>query len=320
MMQGFDYFDGNHRENFCAGLILLCLDEDPRFRKLFADLIRHRMGLSDSIPLTDWGREVRLDIEQGECRRSDLWLRFGEERFVIEIKTRSGWTVEDVVRQVLEQSASQIQGKAVRGVALLAPYSLLRRIGNQAIRRLAWREVLDLVDKIDQPSRVLSLAQAQWRCNVEVDFGLPSSTPVSSESMRQVVSEVGCLAAFLRSTLVRLGGDTRGETLYLSRPDGQPRRKGEWGWFALSVPGQLERLGSVFIGVYTYVECPKGRESDLGMWLEMYRKDDDREPFAFIRFNPPDLTHESLAKELDAFVAAFETELKRIGTAVAAGG
>jgi hypothetical protein len=42
------------------------------------------------------------------------------------------------------------------------------------------------------------------------------------------------------------------------------------------------------------------------MWLEMYRTAESSTLLLAIRFNSPDLTHESLAKVLDAFVAEFE--------------
>ncbi len=39
MTFGFDHFDGAHRENFAAALILLCIEEDPSFRSAFVNLI-----------------------------------------------------------------------------------------------------------------------------------------------------------------------------------------------------------------------------------------------------------------------------------------
>jgi hypothetical protein len=87
----------------------------------------------------------------------------------------------------------------------------------------------------------------------------------------------------------------------------------------LSIPGQLEGFGGVFIGIYTYVECPKGKESDLGTWLEMYRNEVASAPLMAIRFDPPDLTHESLIKASDAFLAKFK-DLKTAKTGVTVSG
>jgi hypothetical protein len=301
---GFDYFDGNHRENFCAALILLCLDEDRNFRQRFSELVRDRFRLPNSAALTDWGREVSLDIESGNTRRSDLWLKFGAVRVLMEIKTHSGWHSGHVHRQLIDQAASQVRGQQIDGVAILAPTSLLDCLRSEHIRKLSWREILDLVETIEQPSRILSLAQAQWRCNVEADFGLAGPTTVTLNTMLQLVSQVGCLAAFLRDTLSHVGGTARGGTLHVSRPDGQPLRSDGWGWFALAVPGQLAG-DAVLIGIYSYVECPTGSESARGTWLEMYRKDDYAAPIVSIRFEPPDLTHASLVKIQDEFVAKF---------------
>lgn len=307
MMDGFDYFDGNHRENFCAGLILLCLDEESSFRQRFADLVRKRLDLPTSVQLRDWGREASLITEQRKLR-SDLWLNFDAEFFLIEIKTHSNWDPDAVVQQVLDQSASQVRRQPIRGAALLAPSSLLRSIRSEQVRKLSWSEVLDLVDTIEQPSRILCLAQAQWRCNVEPDFGLASEALVSSESMQQLASQAGCLKAFLRAALVRLGGHPAFDALHTGRPDGQPHRGDGWAWFGVAVSGQLQGFGRVLLGVFTYVECPKDKESELGMWLEVYRWGSWSAPFSFMRFAPPDLTHKSLTKVLDEFLKDFNAK------------
>jgi hypothetical protein len=311
MMGGFDYFDGNHRENFSAALILLCLDEDSSFRQRFADLVRKNLDLPTSVQLSDWGREASLITEQGKLR-SDLWLNFDTEFFLIEVKTHSKWPPAQVVQQILRQKASQ--NRPIRDVALLAPTPLLRSIQSEQVRKLHWREVLDLFDTIEHPSQVLNLAQDQWRSNVEPDFGLArTTTKVSAESMQQLVSQAGCLRGFLQAALNRLGGKISDrDKLYLSGPVGQPTRWNGYKYHQLAIPGSIAEVGSVRIGIYKYVSYPDNRDPNqvFSMWLEMNPEDRGKEP-VFTPFDPPDLSYESLDEALDRFLKVFNDKYRQ---------
>ena len=88
MTAGFEHFDGSHREPFAAALVLLCIEEDPSFRDLFASIIRQQARIPATEALLDWGREADLDTGQKERRRSDRWLNFAQGRAHSRTRTR----------------------------------------------------------------------------------------------------------------------------------------------------------------------------------------------------------------------------------------
>ncbi len=190
MTFGFDQFDGAHRENFAAALILLCIEEDPSFRSAFVNLIRTRAALPPDAVLLEWGRERCLDVEAGAQRRSDLWLRFSDGFVLVEVKTHSNWPPFAVSAQLAAQAGASFADtkELVTAAVLLAPGALIHASRAAGDRVLSWHDLLSEVDRIDHPSQLLRLAYAHWSRNVEPDFGLPESA--ETVSVEQTVARV----------------------------------------------------------------------------------------------------------------------------------
>lgn len=302
MTSGLDHFDGSDRETFAAALILVCIEEDPSFRSLICNLVRHSARMPDAgAALIAWGREEALVVGPAQRRRSDIWLRFEDGVVLVEIKTHSRWIPADVAKQISDQGNASLGGERVRHAVLLAPGLLLRRLSAYDIPKLLWLDVLRAADNIEQPSRVVQLARVHWSQNVETDFGLPASTTVMP--LDTVAAQAGCLVALLRAAIIRMGGKVK-ETVWFSSPDGRPRRQGSWAWIGIAVSGRLPGIGDVYVGVYTYSDGPP--DGALGTFIEAYRAGDDHVPLVSVPFAPRDFSPESLNTILEEFGAAFE--------------
>ncbi len=302
MSNGFDHFDGNGKENFAAALILLCIEEDPAFRDVIARLIGDGTGLSRDAPLVAWGREESLDPNPELKRRSDLWLRFPTGIILIEVKTHSGWDPSEVARQLADQRKSKFQDKRVLEAVLLAPGQLLRRLPSTGFPRVSWQTLIEAVSRIKSPARILELAWEHWSNTVERDFGIPSGSP--SVRFSDLASQTGCLVAFLKAAILRVGGATRGDTVWFSSADGGPEKKAGWAWHSIGIPGQLPGVGAVYCGILTYTEAPPNEPR--GTFLELYPQGKGV-PLASVQFNPQDYSSTSLNTILDDFAAAYKS-------------
>lgn len=311
MTAGFDHFDGSRRETFAAALLLLCLEEDPCFRDLFASIIREKAQIPGAEALIDWGREAHLDTGQKKKRaRSDLWLKFAKGAVLVEIKTHTRWTPAKVERQMIAQRGSRLHREPVREAVLLAPGPLLRRVVVPDCPKLPWQEILRAVDGIENPSQIVRLSSAHWSGDVARDYGLPASfNPLSFDT---AAAYIGCIVAFLHAAIERVGGKPDLETVWFASPDGRPKRHRGWAWQGTAVPGRIPGVGDVYFGVYTYSEAPPGEAP--GTFLEAYRGPggNDDVPLVSIPFSPPDLSSQSLDAILERFVAAFSKTLGSI--------
>lgn len=307
---GFDHFDGCGKENFAAALILLCIQEDATFRAVVTKFVRDRAALSGTGMLLEWGREKTLDPDQEVRRRSDIWLRFPEGTLLLEVKTHSGWDPFEVERQLTDQRKLTINQEPVRQVILLAPGRLLRNLSHSRFPQISWWEFIEIAREIDSPTQAVQLAFQHWSENVERDFGLSNKTPALP--ILDLATQTGCLVAFLKAAILRLGGTTRGDTVWFSSPDGNPSTEGKWAWHSFGIPGQLPGIGPVFCGLSTYTAGPPGEL--IGTFLELY-PDGKKVPLACVEFHPGNYSSTSLNPILDTFAANYsasqETEKRR---------
>lgn len=303
MTAGFAHFDGAHRENFAAALILLAVDSDPHFRAAFTSLIRRHSGLTTDAGLDEWGREETLDTGSERKRRSDIWLRFEDGLVLVEIKTHSRWNAVSVAQQLRDQR----QAKDVREAILLAPTALLRRCREFEFPKVAWYEFFDAIDAIQEPGGILRLAQEHWSQNVERDFGLPAGASVVP--FEAAVAQTGCLVAFLQAAICRLGGKVQGNSVYFSSPDGRPSQRKQWAWIGTAIPGRIPSVGDAYIGIYTYTVAPPGES--IGTFIEVYRKGEHDKAIVSAPFNPNDLSSEGLDCALEHFLREYENATAR---------
>jgi hypothetical protein len=304
---GFEYFDGNQRENFAAALILLCLSEDAEFTGAFVRLVRNAAGLTPDARLEDWGREARLDpldpANERE-RRSDLWLRFADGIVLVEVKTHSGWDPDAVRAQLEAQRCSVCRGTPVKSAILLAPSGLLSRInGRKApekgkVPSLSWHDIIQAAAEIKPSSRLLELAREHWSRTVERDFALVGP----SAPLDQLAAQTACYVAFLRRAFLRLGGEPKGDSVWFSSPDGRPSSKDGWAWIGIAVPGSLPRVGRAYIGIYTYTAAPTN--DGIGVFVEVYAVGRDDE-IVSLPLSQSELSTEHLHKCLDDLAGKY---------------
>lgn len=302
--RGFGHFDTCNRENFAAALILLSLDEDKALRSMFADLIRNTGRLPSDAELQRWGREEDLAAPEGRIRRSDLWLDFDRSLVLLEVKTRSDWKREHVIQQMRDQqNASVGNGCCVDKAVLLSPGPLHRYVGDDVPFRVSWQDLLRKARELTSRSRVLDLSIAHWENIVSRDFGLAETT--RRAQLNEVVAQAGCIVAFLREALLRVGGSARNDTVWFSGADGAPRQLERWAWHGIAVPGEIRKTSRVYLGLYEYVHPTP--EEERGLFLELYLLGEERETLLPpIPVKPPlDLSQEGLAALLQVFVAAF---------------
>jgi hypothetical protein len=304
---GFDHFDGSSRETFAAALVLLCLEEDPSFRAAISKLVRSGAGKSEASALVEWGREEHLDTGTDQKRRCDIWLRFEDGIILVEIKTHSGWNPASVQQQLAVQRTSSLGGERVLDAILLAPGFLLRRLSAAKLPQISWHDFLHAVAAIEHPSQIVRLAEAHWSQNVERDFGLSASVEVMP--LQAVAIQTGCLIAFLRAAIVRLGGTARStDAVWFSSPDGRPGQLQQWAWVGVAVAGKLPGVGDVYAGIYSYSAAPPG--GALGTFVEVYKKGDDYVPLASVPFAPSNLSSETLHSILSELDDAYASSRK----------
>ena len=102
---GFSHFDGSHRENFLASVLLLVMENDDAVMDVVARLVLDKLGIDAACQVTGLSREVRLArSEDGKYARADLCLDFGPSTdpfcAFIEVKTHESWD-EDLVTSLL---------------------------------------------------------------------------------------------------------------------------------------------------------------------------------------------------------------------------
>jgi hypothetical protein len=302
MKSGFSHFDGSHRENFLASVLLLAMESEDVVRDVVARLVRERLGIAEAYPVTGLSREVRLaTTEDGKYARADLCLDFDSPRgpfcAFIEVKTHQGWDGGHVAHQVADQ-ASRTPARVprdARGSILLAPERVCRWVASldPTVRTIPWRQLINELRALPSTSPLTKLAIQHLEENVDRAAGL--DRPMTLAHFEQATTTVACLREFLVDCAADIGGAVHGEPIYLTPGDGKPRRGSGWAWHGLSVPfsvgGQKGR-----IGIYKYADAPPGEQAALDtLWLETYLGDGEM-PVAWVKFAPPTLA----AKELDA--------------------
>jgi len=319
MKSGFSHFDGSHRENFLASVLLLAMENDDAVRDVVVRLVRDKLGIDTACPVTGLSREVRLAATaDGRYARADLCIDFrssaGQFCAFIEVKTHEGWDDGHVAYQVSDQaSRTPVRvPREVRGSVLLAPERVCRWVASRdpEVRVIPWRRLIGELRALPSPSPLINLALQHLEENVDRTAGL--DRPMTLNHFEQATTTVACLREFLADCAADLGGSVHGEPLYLTPGDGKPRRGGGWAWHGLSVPFSLGgRRGRV--GVYKYADAPPGEQAALDtLWLEAYLCEGEM-PVAFVRFAPATLA----TKELDEARAALNEEWKRRAPATA---
>lgn len=273
MNKGFAHFDGCFRENFIAGMLLLLLEMDERFRDRFVRVVRTRAGLPPGERLLELDREKWMKAdEDGRRQRGDLWLRFADGVVLVELKTHGRWDRESVAAQVKRQESGEFGGLPAKplAVVLVGP----RAIGlPNRCHFLSWGEVIRELRASGPPSAIGLVVAKHLEDHVERDIGFAEGGMVD---IKQTARNVAVLKAFLHSCVLGIDGRLETESaLWTTFGDGEPRRGGGWAWYGLSVPFRL-RNEQFRVGVYHYAETPTGREDCMAHpWLEMYRMRDD---------------------------------------------
>jgi hypothetical protein len=313
MKSGFSHFDGSHRENFLASVLLLAMENEEAVRELVARSVRDKLGIDPACPIIGLSREVRLEATaDGKFARADLCLDFGASTgpfcAFIEVKTHDGWDDNHVAHQVSDQaSRTPVRvPRDVRGSVLLAPERVCRLVASRdpKVPTIPWRHLIDDLRALPSPTQLSKLAIQHLEENVDRTAGI--DRPITLNDFEQATTTIACLREFLVDCAVDLGGNVHGEPLYLTPGDGRPRRGAGWAWHGLSVPfsvgGQKGRLG-----IYKYADAPPGEQAALdALWLEAYLGDDAM-PAVFVKFAPASLA----AKELEAARAGFIEEWRR---------
>jgi len=310
MKSGFAHFDGSHRENFLAAVLLMIMENDDAAREIVAGHVRRELGIDAACPVTGLSREVRLAATRdGNYSRADLCLDFGASTApfcaFIEIKTHENWDEDCVIRQVTTQAngtPARIR-RDVRGSVLLAPTRLCQRtaVGDARVHTIPWRQLLDELRALHSTSLLTTLAITHLEENVDHTAGLDRT--LTPHDFEQATTTIACLRQFLVDCITDIGAGVRGEQLYLTPGDGKPRRGSGWAWHGLSVPISFGgRRGH--LGIYKFAEAPPGERRALDtLWLEAYLGDGVM-PVAFVKFAPPTLGK----NELDAVRAALKEE------------
>ena len=312
MKSGFSHFDGCHRENFIASVLLVAMESDDAVKEVVAGHVRRELGIDTASAVSSLSREVRLaPTADGEYARVDLCLDFGSSTApfcaFIEVKTHEGWDEVHVAHQVTDQAgrAPARVPREVRGSVLLAPERVCRRVTarDPAVHTLPWRRLIDDLRALSSTSPLTKLAIQHMEENVDRAAGLDRS--LTLHEFEQATTTVACLRQFLVICITDIEGNVHGEPLYLTPGDGKPRRGSGWAWHGLSVPFSLGgHRGRV--GIYKYAEAPPGEQGALDtLWLEAYLGEGEM-PVAFVKFAPISLA----TKDLDATRAAFEAEWK----------
>jgi hypothetical protein len=314
MKAGFAHFDGSHRENFCAAVLLLAMEVDEAVKRLLVGLVCKELDLDPESPLLSFGREARLsETDDDDYARVDLWLLFnsttGPVYAFIEVKTHDRWDARHVAHQVRDQAERRVARSGTRrvhGSVLLAPERLCRRVRavDGGVRFTTWPELLADLHRLRSTSPLTERAIQHLEETMDQPAGLDRAMTLNQ--FEEATTTIACLRQFLVDCIGDLEGQVQGQSLYTTPANGQPRRGGGWAWHGLAVPfSEGKQRGRV--GIYKYAEAPAGEESAREtLWLEAYLGDDDT-PVAFVKFAPAALS----AKELDAMRAALRTDWKQ---------
>ncbi len=321
MKNGFAHFDGSHRENFCAAVLLLVMEVDPTVASFVARTVLARFGIADELNLLGFGREARLSkTEDDEYARVDLWLLFEArpEPFYafIELKTHDGWDAARVADQVRDQSSRKLAVKAgqIRGSVLLAPDRLCRRVSeiDGMLPVLAWEALVQGLRELRSESALTTHAIRHFEEQMEHPPGI--DRPMTLVDFEEATTTVACLKQFLMDCVAELKGGVHGEPLYMTPGDGRPRSGGGWAWHGFAVPFSL-RGQKGRIGLYKYAEAPPlEAETMSSLWLEVFLGDPDR-PILSTRFAPLTLSRDCLDEARRELATAWE-ELNRRGKPV----
>jgi hypothetical protein len=304
----FSHFDSSHRENFIAALLLFAMELDEPMKQAVADIVRGELGIGSDNRLLSFGREARLETGvEGDYARVDLWFLFGTtEPFYafVEVKTHDRWSAEGVRHQVEDQCQRTTvrNPHRVHGSLLLGPDRLVRGVG-AGVRSISWHNFLARLPAPAARSPVVDHAIRHIEDNMERPAGLSRS--LSLADFEHATTTVACLRQFILDCIADIGGDVRGDPMYLTPADGTPRRAGGWAWHGLSVPfilkGQRGRLG-----VYKYADAPEVERAALEtLWLEAYLGEDEM-PRLSVSFAPPSLSAADLRTARAGFVAHWK--------------
>jgi hypothetical protein len=310
MKSGFAHFDGSHRENFLAAVLLVAMENDEAVKELVAGRVRNELGIDGACPLIGLSREIRLAATaDGTYARADLCLDFGSSSTTfcafIEVKSHEGWDEAHVAHQMADQ-ASRTPARVpreVRGSVLLAPERFCRLVVSRdpGVRAIPWRLVVGELRALHSTSPLTRMAIQHLEENVDRAAGLDRSMTLNQ--FEQATTTVACLRQFLVDCINELGGQVHGQPLYTTPGDGKPLRGSGWAWHGLAVPFSLGgRKGR--LGIYKYEEAPSSELSAKDtLWLEAYLGEEEA-PVAFVKFAPSTLA----TKELDAARASLKDE------------
>jgi hypothetical protein len=317
---GFAHFDGSHRENFCAAVLLLIMELDHAVRSFVSRTVLTRLGVTGEPELLGFGREARLSkTEDGDYARVDIWLLFAgqAEPFYafVEVKTHDSWKESGVTEQVRDQSRRKLAVKAghIRGSVLLAPARLCRRVRkiDGDLPFIAWEELVQGLRSLRSESTLNTHAIQHFEEQMEHPPGI--NKPMTLAEFEQVTTTVACLKQFLMDCVAELKGNVDGDPLYMTPGDGRPRSGGGWAWHGFAVPfslgGQRGR-----IGIYKYSEAPPlEAETMQSLWLEVFLGDPDR-PVLSLRFAPTTLSRECLDEARGELARAWAVERSKRAT------
>lgn len=310
--QGFSHFDGSHRENFCASLLLVLMEVEPQARavveKAVREVVREPAALG---ALLDFGREARLEPgTEGQVARTDIWLLFAasesKRHVFLEVKTHTRWRPDHVRAQLVMQRESPGTVRRpypTHDALLLAPGTLCRAVND---RSLAWARLIQAL-RADVPSTAFT-ERAMQHLDAHADRTIGLS-PNGVADLVRATSTVACLREFLQACVADLGGKCRERDLWLTPGNGAPGRGAGWAWHGLSVP--FTRAGASFLlAIYRYVEAPVGGEEFLnGNWIEVYAVGRD-EPEAIVPFDPTDLSPQALESFRGKLRTAWSTTIQ----------
>jgi hypothetical protein len=297
---GFAHFDGSHRENFSAAVLLLAMEVDPAVALLVSQTICARLDIRGEPNLLAFGREARLNkTEDDDYARVDIWLLFDgqPEAFYafVELKTHDNWDAAHVAHQVRDQSSRELAMKAgrIRGSMLLAPDRLCRRVReiDADLPLIAWEKLLQALRGLRSVSTLTTHAIRHFEEQMEHPPGI--NKPMTLGDFEEATTTVACLKQFLMDCVAELKGSVHGEPLYMTPGDGRPKSGGGWAWHGFAVPFSL-RGQRGRIGIYKYSEVPPlEAETVNSLWLEVFLGDPER-PMLSTRFAPGTLSRECL--------------------------
>lgn len=293
-MSAFAFFDRAHQENFCASVLLFTLTMERssgQFFSWFAEYFRELAALPAAAQLVEFGREAHInpDEEDGR-RRSDIWLRYqdgGDSWLVlVEVKTRRGWDLDGVMRQLLAQRASEIRQTRPHQVILLAPRELTEQV--EGFTALSWGTLLRELPQ-DTP-----LVRAAHEHLMAVINPVTGASDQGAAAITPTLAMACVLTRLIDDCINALGGNASGSKLWLV----PARSEQGWKWQSLSRKFKCNDQ-HYWIGVYDYLEAPAGQEAELGPRLELYRGSDR---LAHTRIEGDALTAEILSAVRQALV------------------